>query len=94
MTTGRVDGSVMEEILVLLGADAHVLLAQVVHMSIDVVCVLDSGELPPYACSEGDLTSCSDRGTLLSLSLCTSAAALPNSAEAVRRVKDFMVGYF
>lgn len=46
MATGRVDGSVMEEILVLLGANSHVLLTQVVHVSIDVVCVLGSCELP------------------------------------------------
>ena len=30
----------MEQVLVLLGTNAHVLLTQVVHMSIDVVCVL------------------------------------------------------
>lgn len=27
----------------------------------------------------------------MSLSLCTSAAALPNNAEAVRRVNDFII---
>lgn len=46
MTTGRVDGSIVEEILVLLRADSHVLLAQVVHVSIDVVGVLGDDELP------------------------------------------------
>ena len=43
MTTGRLHGSVVEQILMLLGANTHVLLAQVVHMSLHVVCILPVG---------------------------------------------------
>lgn len=69
MASSRIKGSVVEQVLVLLGTNSHVLLAQVVHMSIDVVCVLQSISFGyPWADSD-DHTSCSARGTLLSLSL-------------------------
>lgn len=45
MTTGRLQGSVVEEILVLLRANPHVLLAKVVDMGVNVVCILLGCEL-------------------------------------------------
>lgn len=94
VATILVDRGLAEHLLgVLLGADTHVLLTKASHVVTDVVLLLRSSiSGDRYACYlDGELTSCSDRGTFWSFILWTAALADPSSAVAAAIELPFII---
>lgn len=101
MATLLLQGGLLKQILVLGGPNAHVLLTKSTNVGVDVVVLLHHDQIMSSSIAFDDqldgwdrLTSCSDNGTLLSLSLWTPADAEPSKAAAARTETVFMMDAF